>query len=286
MRVAVLGTGTMGAPMARHLAAGGHDVRAWNRTRSRAEGLGAEVANSPAEAVDGSDVVLTMLADGPAVEHVIKEALPALARSMLWAQTSTVGLPATERFAALAAEHGVGFLDAPVLGTKAPAEQGTLVVLVSGPGGERERGEQVLSAFSRAIVWVGEEPGAGQALKLIANHWILNTVENIAETFALAQALGVDPQRFLEAISGGNMDMPYAHMKGEAILTGNFEPSFSLRLALKDAGLALEAAERAGLDLGLARVTGERMERAIELGHGDEDMAAAYFGTVPGGQAV
>jgi 3-hydroxyisobutyrate dehydrogenase len=286
MRVAVLGTGTMGAPMARHLVAAGHDVRVWNRTRSRAEGLGAGVAESPAEAVDGSEAVLTMLADGPAVEQVMKEALPALASSTLWAQTSTVGLPATERFAASAAERGVAYVDSPVLGTKAPAEQGTLVVLASGPAGERERAEQVLSPFSRAIVWVGEQPGAGQALKLIANHRILNTVENIAETFALAQALGVDPRRFLEAISGGNMDMPYAHMKGEAILTGNLEPSFSLRLALKDVGLALEAAERAGLDLGLACVTGERMERAIELGHGDEDMIAAYFGTVPGGDAV
>jgi 3-hydroxyisobutyrate dehydrogenase len=285
VRVAVLGTGTMGAPMARHLVAAGHDVRVWNRTPSRAQGLGAEVAASPAEAVEGSEALLTMLADGAAVEEVLAEALPALAPGTLWAQTSTVGLPATERLAAVAAERELAFVDSPVLGTKAPAEQGTLVVLASGPHAERERAEQVLSPFSRGIVWVGDEPGPGQALKLIANHWILNTVENIGETVALAQALGVDPRRFLEAISGGNMDMPYAHIKGEAILTGDFQPSFTLRLARKDVGLVLEAAERAGLDLGLARMTGERMERAIELGHGDEDMIAAFFGTAPGGGA-
>jgi len=284
MRVAVLGTGTMGAPMARHLVAAGHDVRVWNRTRSRAEGLGAEVADSPAAAVNGAEAVLTMLPDGGPVEQTIQQALPALAPGTLWTQTSTIGLPATERLAALAGERGVVYLDTPVLGTKAPAEEGTLVVLASGPAGERERAEQVLSAFSRDIVWVGDEPGAGQALKLISNHWIVNTIENIGETFALSQTLGVNPTRFLEAISGGNMDMPYAHLKGEAILTGNLAPSFTLRLALKDGGLVLEAADRVGLDLGLARVTGERMERAIELGHGEEDMAAAYFGTAPGGE--
>jgi 3-hydroxyisobutyrate dehydrogenase len=280
MRVAVLGTGIMGAPMVRHLVAAGHDVRVWNRTRARAEGLGAEVAETPAAAVDGAEAVLTMLADGPVVEQVAEQALPAVAPGTLWAQTSTVGLPATERLAATAAENDIAFLDSPVLGTKGPAEEGTLVVLASGPTTEQQRAEAVLSPFSRAVVWVDEKAGAGQALKLVANHWILNSVENIGETFAFAQALGLDPRRFLEAISGGNMDMRYAHLKGEAILTSNFEPSFSLRLARKDVGLVLEAAERAGLDLGLAPVTADRMGRAIELGHGDEDMSAAYFGTV------
>src|SRR5437763_11268552 len=175
MRIAVLGTGTMGAPMARHLVAAGHDVRVWNRTRSKAEGLGAEVAETPAQAVDGAEALLIMLTDGAAVEQTLQEALPDLARGTLWAQTTTVGLPATERLAALADEHGVLYVDSPVLGTKGPAEEGTLVVLAAGPSQERERAEQVLSPFSRTIVWVGEEPGAGQALKLIANHWILNT---------------------------------------------------------------------------------------------------------------
>jgi 3-hydroxyisobutyrate dehydrogenase len=285
MRIAVLGTGTMGAPMARHLVAAGHEVRVWNRTRSKAEGLGAEVAETPAQAVDGAEALLTMLTDGAAVEQTMQQALPDLAPGALWTQATTVGMPATERLAAFAGKHGVLYVDSPVLGTKGPAEEGALVVLAAGPSPERERAEQVLAPFSRTIVWVGEEPGAGQALKLIANHWILNTIENIGETIALAQALGIDPRRFLDAISGGNMDMPYAHIKSEAILTGRLEPSFSLHLALKDVGLVLEAAERSGLDLGLARVTGERMERAIELGHGDEDMAAVYFGTAPGGDA-
>lgn len=282
MRVAVLGTGTMGAPMARHLVAAGHDVRVWNRTRRRAEGLGAEVADSPGAAVEAAEVVITMLDDGPAVDSVARKAGSSWDGG-IWAQTSTVGLAWTRRLAALAAEQGATFLDTPVLGTRKPAEDGTLVVLVSGSHEAAERCDPVLGAFSSRAVVVGEEPGAATALKLVLNHWITNTIENIGETIRFAEAVGVDPRRFLEAIAGGNMDMPYAHLKSELILGGNLEPSFSLRLAHKDVTLILDAADEAALDLGLVRVTLERMAKAIELGHGDEDMAAAYFGTTPAG---
>jgi 3-hydroxyisobutyrate dehydrogenase len=279
MRIAVLGTGLMGAPMARRLAAAGHQVRAWNRTRVRAEGLGAEVAATPAEAVAGAELVVTMLADGPTVDRVIREAVPSAAPGTVWAQTSTVGLDWTQRLAALAAESGVVYVDAPVLGTRAPAEQGQLVVLLAGPEGARAACETVLPAVARKLVWLGEDVGSASALKLVLNHWILNTVENVGETIALAQSLGVDPERFLESIAGGNMDMPYAHLKTDAILSGDLEPSFTVRLAVKDVALILDAAVSAGVDLGLAPVTLERLTRAIELGHGDEDMAATYYAT-------
>ena len=144
------------------------------------------------------------------------------------------------------------------------------------------RCEEVFAAFSRDTQWVGDAPPAGQALKLVVNAWILNTIENIAETIVLAEALGVDPQLWLDAVSGGAMDMPYAHLKTEAILSGNLEPSFKLALAHKDAGLVLEAAEEAGLDVPLARATRAQMARAIDLGHGDEDMAATFYASVDG----
>jgi 3-hydroxyisobutyrate dehydrogenase len=277
-RVAVLGTGIMGAPMARRLAESGHSVSAWNRTRDRAEGLGATVAESPAEAVSGAEVVITMLADGAAVEATMREALPAMAAGSIWAQMSTVGLDAARRLADLSLQHGVTCVDAPVLGSRAPAEQGQLVVLAAGPEEARATCEEVFPAFSRATHWVGDAPPAGQALKLIVNGWILKSIANIGETIAFAQALGVDPQNWLDAISGGAMDMPYAHMKAEAILSGEFEPAFKLSLAHKDAGLVLEAAQQAGLDLALVQATLAEMARAIELGHGDEDMAAVYYG--------
>jgi 3-hydroxyisobutyrate dehydrogenase len=279
MRIAVLGTGIMGAPIARRLAEAGHEVRAWNRTRGKAEGLGAEVGASPAEAVSDAELVLTMLSDGQAVDEVMRGVSGDVAASAVWAQTSTVGLEWTRRLAELSSDRGLLFVDAPVLGTRQPAEQGALVVIAAGPPEARPRCEQAFPAFSRKLVWLGDEIGSASALKLVLNHWILNTVENIGETVALAEALGVDPRQFLEAIAGGNMDMPYAHMKTEAILSGNLEPSFTLRLAEKDVGLVLEAARECGIELGLAPMTLDRMARAVELGHGEDDMAATYYST-------
>jgi 3-hydroxyisobutyrate dehydrogenase len=281
MEIAVLGTGLMGAPIARRLAEAGHDVRAWNRTPEKADGLGATVADTPGDAVDGAELIVTMLADGPTVGGVMREAADRVAEGAVWAQTSTVGLECTRLLAELGHEHGLVFVDSPVLGTRAPAEQGQLVVLVAGPEQARGALEEVLPAISRKQVWLGEEIGTATALKLVLNHWILNTVENIGETIALAQALGVDPQQFLDSIAGGNMDMPYAHLKTDAILSGNLEPSFTLRLAEKDVGLIVDAAREAGVELGLAPVTRERMNRAIDLGHGDEDMASVYYATRP-----
>ena len=274
MRIAVLGTGIMGGPIARRLAEAGHDVRAWNRTREKAEGLGGTVADTPGEAVSGAELVLTMLADGHAVDEVMRGLAADVGAGAVWAQTSTIGLEWTRRLAELSSDRGLLFVDAPVLGTRQPAEQGALVVIAAGPPEARPRCEQAFPAFSRKLVWLGDQIGSASALKLVLNHWILNTVENIGETVALAEALGVDPRQFLESIAGGNMDMPYAHMKTEAILSGNLEPSFTLRLAEKDVRLILEAARESGLELGLAPVTLERMARAVELGHGDDDMAA------------
>jgi 3-hydroxyisobutyrate dehydrogenase len=279
MRIAVLGTGLMGAPMARRLVEAGHEVRVWNRTRERAEGLGAEVAETPAAAVADCELLVTMLADGPTVDAVVREAAASLAPGLVWVQTSTVGVDWAHMLAALAAESGLVFVDAPVLGTRAPAEQGQLVVVLAGPQQARAVCEQVLPTIARRLVWLGERVGAASALKLVLNHWILNSLENVAETVAFAQALGVEPERFLESIAGGGMDMPYAHMKTEAILSGNMAPSFTLRLAAKDVELILDAAAEADVDLGLAATTLERMKRAIDLGHGDEDMAAAYYAT-------
>jgi 3-hydroxyisobutyrate dehydrogenase len=267
MRVAVLGTGIMGGPMARNLAAAGHDVTAWNRTHEKADGLGATVADTPAEAVHGAEVVLTMLADGPTVDAVV----PPLEPNVLWIQSSTVGVADTERFAV----RHQRFLDAPVLGSRPAAEAGELLVLVAGA----DRPEEILEAISNRVMWLADEPGAGTKLKLTINLWILNLVENLGETMALAEALGLDQRSFLDAIKGRPMDSPYAQLKGEKIVTGDFSAAFALKLAAKDVGLAVEMAESAGVDLGLAPQTLERMRRAIELGHGDEDMAATWFAT-------
>lgn len=275
--VALLGTGTMGAGMARNIVRGGHGLRVWNRTRAKAEGLGADVAATPAEAVADAGVAITMLADGPAVEAVMGEALPAMRPDAVWVQMSTVGAEWIDRLAALADEHGVVLVDAPVMGSRPQAEEGKLFPLVSGPGEARGRVTPVLESFSRGLLWVGEEAGLGTRLKLVGNHWVLVCVETLAETLALGDALGLDPHRFFELISGAAFDMQYAHWKGKMMVDREFPAAFALRLARKDVGLALAAAECAGLELPLAEATFERFGQAIELGHGDEDTAATYL---------
>jgi 3-hydroxyisobutyrate dehydrogenase len=279
MKVTVLGTGIMGAPMARNIARAGHDVTVWNRTRAKAEAVeGARVADSPKAAAAGVEVVLTMLADGDVVEQTMREALQALPREAVWIQSSTVGVDATERLQELAAEHGVAFVDAPVLGTKQPAEDGNLVVLASGPEEMRERVQPVFDAVGQRTMWLGPA-GTGSRLKLVANNWVLDVVEAIAETFALAGALGLDGNLFLDAIRGGGLDMGYAHLKGAQIVARDFPASFPLALAEKDARLVLEAAEAHGLRLGLTETVRAQFRRAIELGHGDEDMASTFYAT-------
>jgi 3-hydroxyisobutyrate dehydrogenase len=277
MRIAVLGTGTMGAPIAENLARAGHDVVVWNRTRAKAEAVkGATVADTPADAVRGADAVLTMLADGDAVEAAVRgiDTLP------LWLQMSTVGVDATEKLMGLAKERGATFVDAPVLGSKEPAQRGELVILASGPVEARAMCEPIFDAIGKKTIWVGEA-GAGSRLKVVVNAWLVSLVSALAETIALARGLGLEPQLFFEAIEDGPLDSPYARAKGRAMIAEEFPPSFSLKLARKDASLALAAARRAGVDLRVTQAVAEQLARAVELGHADEDLAAVYFAVKP-----
>jgi 3-hydroxyisobutyrate dehydrogenase len=274
--VAVLGTGIMGAPMARNLLAAGFPVRAWNRTAERAAPLaeaGAVVASSPAEAAAGATIVLTMLTDADAV---LETAQDALAGAEVWVQMSTVGVEGAERCAALAADAGVALVDAPVLGSRQPAEDGALTVLASGPDELRERVDPLFDALGARTWWLGEA-GSGQRLKLVANTWVLAVVEGLAETVLLAEGLGVPPQSFLDAIAGGPLDCGYAQLKGRAMIERSFPPAFPLRHAAKDLRLIEDAAERHGLDVPLVRAISERFAEGVAAGHGDLDMSATLL---------
>ena len=277
--VAVLGTGIMGAAMARNLLWVGMEVRAWNRTREKAEPLaedGAKVTDTPAEAAEGADFLITMLSDAGAVEEAVGgDVLPALAEDGVWLQMSTVGTEWSDRLEKLAAERSVAYVDAPVLGTKQPAEQGALIVLASGPEEVRERSQPVFDAVGSKTLWLGPA-GAGSRLKLVVNNWIVGLIGVLAETTALAEATGVDPARFLEVIEGGPLGLPYAQIKGKMMIEEEFPTSFSLRLARKDAALVLEAAEKEGLRLAVAEAVAARFDEALDAGHGEEDMAAVY----------
>jgi 3-hydroxyisobutyrate dehydrogenase len=282
--VAVLGTGIMGAAMARNLLSAGMEVRAWNRSREKAGPLeeeGAEVAENPKDAARGADYILTMLADADVVEEAVRgDVLSALAEDGVWLQMSTVGEGGNERLARLATESGVAYVDAPVLGTKQPAEQGQLIVLASGPEEVRERSEQIFSAIGSNTVWLGEA-GEGSRLKLVINNWIVGLLGVLAETVAFAEAIGVDPAKFLETIEGGPLGLPYAQLKGTMMVEDDFPTSFSANLARKDAALVLDAAEAHALRMRITESVVARFDEAIQAGHGDEDMAAVYRSTRP-----
>jgi 3-hydroxyisobutyrate dehydrogenase len=278
LTVALLGTGTMGAGMARNLAAAGIDLRVWNRTPDRATPLAdvATVAATPAEAVAGADVLLTMLYDADSVLGVVEGLRDDLAPGTIWLQQSTIGVDGTDRAVALAADLGLVLVDAPVLGTRKPAEDGTLVVLASGPDDVRERLAPVLDAIGSRTMWVGPA-GAGTRLKLAANAWVLTVVEGVAESLALTRDLGLDPRLFLEAVGGGALDAPYVQLKGAAMLDGTLDPSFALSGAVKDADLILAAARSAGTELAVLPGVRDHLARGVEAGHGDRDMAATYL---------
>lgn len=275
--VAVLGTGTMGSAMARRLLGQGFAVTAWNRSREKAEPLaddGATVADSAADAVRDADAVLTMLFDADVTAEVMADVLPTMASQAVWLQCGTVGPDGAGRLAAQADDHGVAFLDLPVLGAPGPAEQGALVLLPSGDRGLEERVDAVLGALGDRRVWVGDHAGPGSTLKLVVNAWLATLVQGIAESVALARGLGTDPQLFLDAISGKALDAPYAQLKGQGMVDGDFSAQFAVGGVDKDVRLTLEAARDSGVDTTLLQVVGEHLARSIDAGDGDQDVAA------------
>jgi 3-hydroxyisobutyrate dehydrogenase len=277
--VAVLGTGRMGAPIARNLLAAGFPVSVWNRTAEKAAPLaadGARQSSSPAEAADGADLALTMLADGDAVNDAMTGpagALASLRPGSTWIQMATIGDEWTGRLATLATENKLEFVDAPVSGSDGPAREAQLIVLASGPDEARARLEPVFGAIGRKTLWLGPA-GNGTRLKLVLNEWLASLTEGVAETIALAEALGLDPRLFIDAIDDGPLGSPYAVAKARAALAGEFVPGFALQLAFKDVGLALDAARQRDLDLPITEAISQRWQQAIADGHADEDISA------------
>jgi 3-hydroxyisobutyrate dehydrogenase len=275
--VTVLGTGLMGEGMARSLAREGLAVTVWNRSAEKARPLadeGITVAEDPAIAVAGADVVLTMLFDADSVALVMEEALPAVKRDAVWVQTSTVGVEGAVRLAELAARHEIGYVDAPVMGTRQPAAQGQLTVLAAGPEALRDTVSPVFDAIAAKVLWLGERPGDGQRLKLVANSWVLSITGATAQAIALADGLGVAPHAFLDLIAGGPLDSGYAQLKGKAMIAGDFTPAFPVSGAAKDSGLIAEAMRGNGVDDRVMRALHEEFRAVVESGHAEEDMAA------------
>lgn len=283
MRVAMLGTGIMGAAMARNALVAGLEVVGWSVPLSDAQALaeeGAEVAATAAQAAAGADLVVTMVPDASAVESFAEGPegfLEAMAPGSVWIQSSTVGVAPADRLLALAARHGVEILDAPVLGSKEPAERGELVVLASGEQSAIDRCMPYLEAISRSVMRVGPA-GMGSRMKMVTNHWIMGSIAVIAETMALADGLGLDGSQFLQALQGTQMDMGYAQIKGTMMVQRSYPRQASLANGAKDARLAHEAARDAGLPARVSGAAAELLAAALELRAPGltDDMAAAY----------
>jgi 3-hydroxyisobutyrate dehydrogenase len=281
-RVAVLGLGTMGAGMARSLLRAGLPVDVWNRTPERAAALaeaGAVAHTDPASAVAHAGVVITMLSDAAAVRSVALDAgmLAAMAPGAVWAQMGTIGVAATDELAGLVARQrpDVLFVDAPVSGTRGPAESGELLILASGPEAAKPLLEPAFGAIGQATRWLGEA-GAGSRLKLVMNTWLMFLIEGAAEVMALADTVGVDRSEVLNLLGTGRMAVPVAAGKARKMDSGDDSPDFALEWAVKDMGLALDAAPGRSLDV-LAALR-DRWQRLVDRGLGGLDTSAARHG--------
>lgn len=276
--VALLGTGTMGIGMAHSLLRAGLPLTVWNRHADKAAPLaddGAQVAETLEEAVRGAHVVITMLFDADSVAEVAARMMPALDPGTVWVQASTVGRDGIARLAALAQPHGVPFYDAPVIGTKQPAEDGKLTVLAAGPVATRDVVEPVFAAIGGKTVWTGEAAGSASALKLVANSWVATLTAGAAFGIEQARAFGLDPALFLEAVSGGAADSPYLQTKGRTILEDRTDdPQFALDGLRKDLGLIRDADSAAGVPTVLVDALLEAYGRAADAGLGGHDIAA------------
>lgn len=278
MKVAFIGIGKMGLPMAGNVLRAGHELTVFNRTASRCDPLsgdGATVAGSAAEAVRGAEVLVTMVADGAAVaaqlegdEGFMSDAPDGL----VWLEMSTIGPTAARRFADRATEAGITMLDAPVSGSVTVAEAAGLVAMVGGPADALERARPVLKAMTKAHFHLGDS-GAGAAMKLAVNVMIASQTVAISEALTLAEAAGIERADAYEVIAAGALASPFVEYKKAAFLDPDgTPPAFALDLMRKDLKLALEQGEAAGLPLLGAGAAAEAVTVAAGLEGGDEDL--------------
>jgi len=274
--VAVLGIGAMGHGMAASALRAGIPTIVWNRrmeaTRDLAE-LGAEVAETAAGAAQRAGIVVTMVTDADAVVSVARDQgmLAALAPGAVWAQMSTIGVAGTDRVAAMAGAQrpDVMFLDAPVSGSKDPAERGQLTIFASGPDESRPRVAPLFDALGQHTIWAGAA-GAGTRLKLVNNTWLAFAAEAVAVSVAVARRLGLETETVADALGGGPLMSTWQAAKLRRIADGDFSAQFALSLALKDVHLALQAAD--GDRFAVLACLAEEWQQAVDQGLGEQDL--------------
>ncbi|MDP9264421.1 MAG: NAD(P)-dependent oxidoreductase [Acidobacteriota bacterium] len=278
MRVAFLGLGIMGGPMAANLVKAGHEVTVWNRTPGkRVEG--ARLAASPRAAAEGAEAVWLCVANTAAVEQVLfgKDGVePALGAGMVVADSSTIAPAATVEFAQRIRARGADVLDAPVTGSKAGAESAQLIFIVGGAEATIAKVRPLFDAMGKKVLRMGEN-GKGQAAKLAMNLMIALIYQGFAEALTLAGGLGVEPATLLELIQSSMVRSGVVDYKAPFVLRRDFSPNFPLRLMHKDIHLMLDAARALGLKLPGIETVDQVYEQASAAGHDDLDYAATLM---------
>ncbi|MGO8993819.1 MAG: NAD(P)-dependent oxidoreductase [Polyangiaceae bacterium] len=276
-RIAFLGLGAMGAPMAERLALQGFQVTGWNRSPERTARLakaGAAVAASPAEAARGADFVVTMLSDAAALDAVLggaKGLLEGLSPGALVIEMSTSGRAAARRAAKRVARAKGRFVDSPVSGTVGPAERGELLAMVGGSARDVGDARLVLDAMCRRVIHAGEV-GQGQALKVLLNGVGAHHFVAFASMLVLGERAGLAREVLVDAFTSGAFASPSYVGKKAKVLARDFSPEFSLALALKDATLNIELQDEVGLRLDVLRAIARVLDRAVASGLGDLDL--------------
>ncbi|MFI6444935.1 NAD(P)-dependent oxidoreductase [Kitasatospora sp. NPDC050543] len=278
MDVGFVGLGAMGRGMAARLLEAGHRVRAWNRSPEPVRALvgqGAAVATSLAEAYGGR-VVVSMLADDEAVETLLLDpALLASARAVVHVNMATVSPVLAERAAALHAEHGIGYVSAPVLGRPPAAAAGELNILAAGEAELLAEVEPLFAAMGRRVWPFGERPAQANVAKIATNFLLACAIESLAEACSLAEANGVRPADLVGMLTGTLFPGPAYSGYGPMVAERRFEPAgFKLRHGLKDVNLALSAASAVNVPLPFADVLQEALLDALAHGDADKDWAA------------
>jgi len=281
MKVAFIGLGNMGAPMAANLRRAGHELVVYNRTPDRAAPLaaqGARVARSPREAAAGVEVLITMLADDAGVEAVMfgqDGALEGLARGAVHVSMSTISPDLSRRLLAAHAARDQGYVAAPVFGRPEAAQAAKLWIVAAGRADALERCRPLLDALGQGVEVVGDDPPKANVVKIGGNFLLAAAIEAMGEAFALVRKHGIDPARFIEVVNGRLLRSPVYENYAKIIVGGHWTPpGFKLRHGLKDIRLALGAGDEADAPLPLASLMRDRYLSAMAWGWADADWAA------------
>jgi 3-hydroxyisobutyrate dehydrogenase-like beta-hydroxyacid dehydrogenase len=281
MKVGFIGLGSMGAGMSRNLIKVGHNLVVYNRTQSRAQelqSLGAKVANSPSEAADGAEVLITMLADDRAVQDVIFEpgaVIESLPEEAVHISMSTISVDLSRRLGRSHAHKGQKYIAAPVFGRPDAAAAGKLFIVSAGPSESIEKCRSLFAAMGQKTFMVSEDAPAANLIKLSGNFLTTTVIESLAEGFALMRKAGVDPQKFLEVLTESMFSAPVYKTYGGIIASEKFElVGFKLPLGFKDNRLLLAAAEEASVPMPMASLMHDRFVAALAQGLEDADWSA------------